>query len=145
MRNFGNEARVTRIMGAVAAGFGDTQTSAIIDMAGYEAVTFIVLMGAIAAGGSANITVNQGNDPALADTAVVEGAAVTFTDADDGLAALIDIRQPTDRYLEVDIARAVANVAIDGVLAAQYRVRDLPVTQDATVLDTVVLVSPPEV
>lgn len=145
MANLGHEARVTRVLAAVAAGFGDVQSSAIIDMAGFEGVAFAVLMGAVAAGGSAVVTVNQGNDPALLDAAVVDGATVTFTDADGGLVALIDIKQPTDRYLEVDIARAVANVAIDGVLAVQYRARDLPVTQDASVLDAVVLVSPPEV
>jgi hypothetical protein len=125
---------------------GSAVVSDIIDMAGYEGVCFVALIGAIAAGGAATITVNQGDDPALADTAVVDGSEVAYTDADENLVAIIDIRQPTDRYLNVDVTRgAGGNTTIDGILAIQYRARDLPVTQGATVQDTVVLVSPDEV
>lgn len=143
MLNLGHEARVTRVMNAVAAGNNDVQSSTVIDMAGFEAAAFVASLGAIAAGGAATVTVWQGNQPNMADGAPLVNAQVAYTDADDDLVAIIDVGKPMGRYLQARIARAAGgDTTIDGVLALQYRARNAPVVQGATVLGTVVLVSP---
>jgi hypothetical protein len=40
--------------------------------------------------------------------------------------------RPSKRYVFANLTRTTANATIDGIIAIQYRTRNLPVTQPAT-------------
>jgi len=143
MLNLGYEAEVVRIYEAdTIVGSGDDQTDAI-DMAGYEAVTFLVIAGTI---GAAGLTVtaqqDENDDAAFADAEDLEDAELAFADADDDLVGILDIGKPENRYIRLNMEAGANDCDVDAVIAIKYRARDLPVTQGATVVDTVVLVTP---
>lgn len=144
MLNLGYEGEVVRIYDAATiVGAADDQTD-VLDLAGYEAVVFLVVAGDI---GAAGLTVtaqqDENDDAAFADAEDLEDAELTFADADDDLVGILDIGKPENRYIRLNMEAGANDCDVDAVIAIKYRARDLPVTQGATVVDTVVLVTPP--
>lgn len=138
------DCKITRVLNSVSAGTSD-QDGTVLDMTGYDAVTFVAALGDVTAtsvvelqvfGNTANSTssptpVELTNDSAGPNTA---GA----TDNDNKL-YVVDVIRPAYRYVFSRIKRATANAVIDGVVAIQYRTRDVPVTQGSTVLASALL------
>lgn len=142
MLNLGYEAEVVRVFEAdtlVGAGAGDETD--IIDMAGYEAVAFLVVVGDIGAAGL-TVTAQQSDDAFVADEDDLEDGEVTIADADDDLVAIIDIGKPAKRYVRLAMVPGANDCDVDAVIALKYRARNVPVTQGATVVETVVLATP---
>lgn len=131
--NFGSSGeKVIRIMNGVAAGTS-AQTSSAVDMAGFDAVKFYSLFGAITSGAATSVKVQQSSDDASADAyADLEGTSVTVADDDDNQVVVHDIISPRERYLKVVISRATQNAVIDGVIAVLYKARAAAPTNDAT-------------
>ena len=116
-----------------------------VDMAGYDGVMFICLLGTITGSGTVTMVGQQAATDIAGDA--LDGASVVATgSADSDLLLALDIYQPTDRYVGVNVVRAVANSVLGGVLAIQYRGRSEPITQaPAQMAATLVaLVSPDE-
>lgn len=122
---------------ATAAGTGDTLSTSVIDTAGYAGCAFIVTFGAITANAVVTIKANQGEDSGLSDTADIEGSAISVADDDDGQTFVVDINQPTDRYVRLQITRATANAVVGEIYAILYGPRSLPKDMSATDLVTV--------
>jgi hypothetical protein len=139
--------KVTRVMSAVAAGVTTPQTSTAVDMAGFQGVRFIVLLGVGSASSIGQVKATQadtaaGSPVAFTDIAGSAGTAFTPT-TDDNKVWILDIYRPARRFVKCVVIRGVGNTVIDGIIAEQYGPTKLPKTDDTTtVLGRSLLVSP---
>lgn len=134
--NFTKACKVTRVMNAVAAGTTD-QNSSVVDMQGFESVTFIAAFGALTATQVTKIKVQQGADSGLSDAADLEGTATTaLADGDGNKCLMVEVVKPRERYVRCVVDRGTANAVIDGVIAIQCRAHVEPVTQPASIAYT---------
>jgi hypothetical protein len=146
MLNLGYEGEVIRVYDADTIAGNATDTTSVVDMAGYEAVVFLVIAGDIGVAGLTAVAEQDENDDvAFPDEEELEGTEIAFANADDDLVGIIDVGKPANRYIRVSMTAGANDCDIDAVLAIKYRARDLPVTQGVTVVDTVVVVTPPAV
>jgi len=60
------------------------------------------------------------------------------SDQDNNL-LVADVIRPAYRYVFPRLKRGTANAAIDGIIAIQYRTKDLPVTQGSTVFGSALI------
>jgi len=126
--------KITRHSNAVSAGTTAITPSSGIDMAGFDGCLFLILWGAITAGGVQSAEVHSSEDDGFSDAyAALEGTKVTVADDDDNKVTYLDILNPPERYLKCIVNRATQNSAVDGIVAIQYRGRSAPVTQPASV------------
>lgn len=142
--NLTKEAKFTKILDYTAAGTDDTVTSTVIDMAGFDAATFIIPIGAITATGTAVVAVCQGDLANGSDASALSGASVTFAAADTTKVAVIEVLKPAKRYLCVKVTRATANVVINSGVAIQTLSAVKPPTNGATIKGTVCVATPAE-
>jgi len=133
MQSFVRNIKATRVSNAVAAGSTDIECS-IIDMQGFDGVSFEALFGAITSGAATGLKVEQGDAANLSDGDDLEGSAISIDDDEDNMVLLTDIFRPTKRYVRPIVTRATQNAVVDGVMAHQYGASVLPVTQDATTI-----------
>jgi hypothetical protein len=135
-------------MNAVAAGNTDTQYGSIIDMSGFDGVMYVALVGdvtstAVITLGERQATTNSNS----AMTAVLGPAAQAAANStsQDNMALILTTHKPLKRFRQVTLARATANIVVDGIIAIQYTAKQAPTTHDATtVLSAVQLTSPVE-
>jgi hypothetical protein len=130
--NFSKHVKTIRVSNAVGAG-QTTITGTTVDMQGFDSVQFEVLFGAITAGGVQSIKARQGADSGMSDAADLLGTGQTVADDDDNKVFYIDLHEPLERYVDVQVLRATQDSAIDGILAHLYNAKDLPITEDANV------------
>lgn len=134
--------------GAVVAGAAINDDSIIIDMAGYEGVLLITTIEDSVSGAVAAMTVEQNSANSGAGMAALADAIATLTSSgnDDlnGKQLVVDIYQPTERYLRVNRASSVANIAYGSLIAIRYGARKLPETDDGTIGHLVAVSSPAE-
>lgn len=138
--------KITRVMNAVAAGTSAQNTS-VLDMQGYDAVIFVALLGAVTDASVLTLTAkentaNSTSSPTPTDVSGGATSAVTAS-ANSNHVLASDVIRPSKRYVFAALTRTAQNAAIDGVIAIQYRARDLPVTQPATLIASAL--STPEV
>lgn len=127
--NLSKNAKLTRISNAAAAGTSDINSSSV-DMKGFTAAQFIVAFGTITASAVTSIKLQgSSDDSSFSD---LEGTSQTVADDDDDQCFIIDVDQPTYRYLRVVVDRGTQNAVVDGIFAQQYRGYDGPVTHDST-------------
>lgn len=145
MENLLKDVKITRVLNGVAAGT-TVQNSSVVDMSGWDGVTFILMVGTLTATQVTSLKGQQGNVSNLSDAADLLGTLVgPLADGDSNKCLALDIYRPTDRYVRAVVNRATANAVIDGVIAIQYRGRKSPVTQDtATIAASEQHVSPVE-
>ena len=86
MRDLANHIHPVRAISPAAAVADNTPlVSSIIDLAGYSSLVFLIILGAIAdADATFAVTVDHGDDPALADAAAVPADKLTGTLAQAG-------------------------------------------------------------
>lgn len=148
MQHLTNKVKTIRVHAPVAAGATDITDSAVVDMANYEGVRFIVGFGAIVAGAATSVKVQQAtaktSDTALTSGADLLGSGVTVLDSEDNTLVVSDIIRPRERFVQVHVLRATQNATVDLIVAELYGARKLPVTQDATVSHAETHASPAE-
>jgi hypothetical protein len=128
-----NKVKTIRVLNAVAAGTTD-QNSSVVDTAGYEAVRFVALFGALTASQVTSVKVQQGALSDGSDMADLEGTSTgPLADADSNKALIVEVVRPRERYVRLVVDRGTANAVIDGVIAELYQPRVMPITQDTTV------------
>lgn len=130
----------------LAAGTTDVASDPI-DMLGFEAVVFILLVGTMAASSSITAKVQQSDDDdgSPDDFSDLTGTSQAVGASDDDKLVLWDIYRPTKRYLKVASTRGDGgNSTIDGLLAIKYRTLNAAVTQSSTVLSVERFNSPAE-
>lgn len=143
--NLSKAIKITRVMNAVAAGTGDTQTGTHVDMQGFDGVVFIAQFGTLTASAVTKLHAEQGAASDDSDMADLAGTEMSIADTKDNGCLVLDVYRPTERYVRPLITRATANTVIDSVIAIQYGARALPTTNDVgTVAGTELHVSPGE-
>ncbi len=135
MEDLNSVVSVDRVMNAVAVGT-TAQNSGAIDMAGFEGVRFIVLMGTIT-DGTPRIKAQQDVASGMAAAADLVGTGITLAATDDNKAVVLDIRRPLERFVRCVVDRSVGAPAtgsvIDGVIAELYGPSAPPTAHAATV------------
>lgn len=119
MRDFANTVHpVVAISPAAAITDNTVLTSAIIDTSGYESVAFVILIGLLAAAAATfAVTVEHGDDAALADAAAVPATNLTGTLALAGFDQAADNKTRkigytgSKRYVRIKITPAGNNAA----------------------------------
>ena len=129
--NISKGAKLTRVINATAAGTSAVNGS-VIDMKGYDSVTFVVGFGAITSGAVTSIKAQQGAASDLGDAADLAGTSITVADDDDDQAVMLEINQPRERYVRVVVSRATQSSEVDFGLALQSKANTEPVTHDTT-------------
>ena len=107
--------------------------SAIIDMAGFEAVQFVIVFGAIVTGAVNSIKVQQDDDSAGGTMEDITGTAQTIADNADDKVFFCDLIRPAKRYVRMVVSRATQNATVGSCLALQYDPHEAPVTQGTNV------------
>lgn len=113
----------------------------------YAGVRCIVALGDITATALAHLKAYQGLQSNGSDKAALSGtsaqAAAGASDQDDKLLVL-DVYKPLDPYVTFELVRGTANIEVDSVVYEFYEPREVPTTQDATVLSAVSLIEADE-
>ena len=145
MLNFTKDCKLTRVSNAVAAGTDDTTSCAVVDMQSFGSCTFIAAFGTITATAVTTVKVQQGAVANMSDAADLAGTSISVAADDDNQIVAVEVVEPQERYVRLQIVRATANVVIDGVIAVQCNPKIAPVTHDATtVVGTELHASPAE-
>ena len=142
--NFLANQKLTRVEPAAVAA-QTLLTSDVIDMKGFDGVSFVALLGDVSDTCVLTLQAQHGDQSDGSDATNLSGVAATFTagatDADDNMLAL-EVFRPTKRYVRVTLARTTADAVVDGIVAVQSSPAEAPVTQDASVLATDFALSP---
>lgn len=109
---------IDRVMNAVAAGTSD-QNSDSVDMAGFDGVLFIALLGTLTATQVTKLTAQHSADDSTF-AAITGGSTDAMADADSNKLLFVDVYRPQNRYVRAVVDRGTANAVIDGVLAIRY-------------------------
>lgn len=132
------------VVEAAASAAQTTLDSDILDMANFGGVTFLALLGDVTDGAVLTLTVQHGDESGGGDMESTTLAA-TFTagasDADSKLLA-VECYHPAKRYVRARLTRGTANAVVGGIVAIQSEPRNVPVTQDASVIDHEFAASP---
>ena len=130
-----SDTKTIRVANAAAAGTSDVN-STVVDMAGWGAVKFTALLGALTATQVTKLKAQQGDAADGSDMADVGGAVTdAAADADGNKLLVLDVSRGllTKRYVRAVLDRGTANAVLDGIIAELYLPRSIPVTADATV------------
>ena len=141
------DCKITRVENSAVAAQTEVLTD-VLDMAGYDGVMFVALLGDITDTCVLTLTAKENTASSTSSptpTSVTDGSC-TFTagasDADSKL-MIVDVVRPSKRYVFASLTRTTANAVVDGIIAIQYRGRSVPITQGSTVLASAL--STPEV
>lgn len=127
--NLSTNCKFTRVNNAAAAGTTDVE-SASVDMQNFNAVCFVVSLGAITASAVTDVHLEGSTDDSTFND--LAGTAQTVADDDDNQIWILDLRYPTLRYIRCVVDRGTANAVVDGIVAIQYQADFVPVTHDST-------------
>ena len=145
--NLLTDVEFRRISNAVAAGTDDTIDCTIVDMEGYDEVTFVLALGTVTDTSVVTFQIAQ-HSTNVSGSMVVSKATSGAITSDGTTIALsnkliaITVTQPMYRYLEAQVVRATANAVIDGVFAILSKARKRPTIQGTTVYSSLVFQSP---
>lgn len=143
MKNLSPNVVTKRISNAVAAGATDVVCT-VIDTTGFQGIRAIALLGALTATQVTSLFAEHSDDNVT--FAAIAGARTSnAADADGNKMLVLEICEPTKRYLRFTVDRATANAVVDGVIAELFRASLVPVTGDASVISQVVISSPDDV
>ena len=129
MKSLVKDTKITRVSNAVAAGTTDVEATSV-DMAGFDAVAFVVEFGAITSTAVTSVKIQQSSDNSTFED--VEDTAITVADDDDNQVFVAEVIRPEKRYVRCVVDRGTANAVIDSIVAIQHQARELPVTQPST-------------
>ena len=129
MDQLSQESGIVNWMGPTATGQGDVVPATRIDMRGFDRLTILIRVGAIAAGGIVAAFLRH----AATDVA---GVKTTLTKAlgaaDDNELIVLEVRDPVLRFLDLVIERTVGDSDIVSILALQHRASGpMPIAQAA--------------
>jgi hypothetical protein len=135
-----------RVLNATAAGTTAVPTSSIqitnVPPGGGKGVRFVVLLGAIAASGSAIVKLQTSPDNATwTDVAGSSNGSAAYIPANANEVVIREVYLPPNVYVRADIDRTggPGNVTIDGAIAEVFNLASVPPpAQDATVADFLV-------
>lgn len=129
------EMKIKRVMNAVVAGTSAQSTSAQ-DMAGFDSVCFVALLGTVTDNSVLTLTINENTTNSNSGgSAVTNGATAAATAAtSSSLLLVVDVHNITKQYVYATLTRTAQNAVIDGMIAIFYNARSVPQGLDATIL-----------
>lgn len=135
--NLLKNCKITVVEAAATAATTELVTD-VLDMSGYDGVMFIALTGDVTASSVLTLTVKANSANSVSSpTPITQKATDAFTagasDAD-SKALVVDVYKPTLRYVFASLTRTAQNAVIGGIIAIQYQAKDMPTSQDATVI-----------
>ena len=132
----------------VGAAIGTDQNSDRIDMQDWDGAVFIVPITDSDATGVATMTIEQNTSDSDSGMAALSGASATKTcvsnDDLNNQLLIVDIYKPLERYIQAVITSATANIAFGNMIVILYQGRKIPASDDDSVLDATLVVSPAE-
>ncbi len=139
------ESKMVRVMDGVVAGTTD-QNGTGVDMAGFESVTVVALLGTLTATQVTSMKAQQSDDDGAADAyADLAGSdSGNLDDADDDKAIVVTIVRPRKRFVRPVLLRGTANAVVDGIVAILEPPHRVPTTHDASIALSETLISPAE-
>lgn len=146
MGNFATDFEIVRISNNVNAGQATTDCT-IVDMEGYDEVTFICQLGTVVNAGVVTMQIAQFTS-ATTGSMVVSKATTGAITSDGTTIALsnkclvITVTKPSYRYLEAQIVTATQDGEIDSVIAILSKGRARPSVNGSTVHTELVFASP---
>lgn len=146
MMSFLKEAKILPVENSVAAGKATT-VGEVIDTAGFQAACFVYKLGTVVDAAAVTLKIYQDSDPAMGTVKELSGAsaAISTASSDSEQMLVVDVIQPSKRYLRPTIVTADQNVEIDSAFCILYNPDIIPITQPTTVDAGVLVVSPAEV
>ncbi|HZR23239.1 MAG TPA: hypothetical protein VFA59_06610 [Vicinamibacterales bacterium] len=108
------------------AAAGTEFDSTVLDMAGFNAVLWVVKLGTSDSGNFA-----KGQEAATADMSGAQD--LLGTKAAGQKILVVDVQRPAQRYVRCAVIRAGVNTTVDAVVALQYDASKLPITQAAAI------------
>lgn len=143
-----NEVKISEVHAPISVAANTDANSDRLDMSGWDGVMFIQPVEDSVATGVATLKVEQNTADSDTGMAALSDATATATCAvhDDlnGKLLIVDVYQPTKRYVQGVVTSATANIAFGTMIAIQYRGKKAPVTQGSTVLDSAFVAGPAE-
>lgn len=140
--NLLKECKFVAISPDVAAGTTDVEP-VTIDMSGFRSICIVAYLGDVTATATPHLKLKAADTntagTAIAGTSVL--AAAGASDQDDKL-LILDVKNVRQRYATPSLARLVANVAVNSIIAILYNGRNCPVTQGSDVFSAVSLANP---
>lgn len=134
------QVKTVRIENAAVAGTTDVEGDTI-DMAGYDAVRCIALLGTLTTGHATKLIAKGGALANGSDGVAITGAdSGVAADADSNHMLILDVIQPQQRYITFVLDRGTQNAVLDGMLVELYKARATPVDMDGTVTAQAVVV-----
>ncbi len=142
MSNLLSNVEFRRVLGYNAASTTNRKAT-IVDMAGYEGVTFVLTLGTMLNTGTVVLKAAQGdeNDTAKMTESVATTGTVT-SDGTDNVQLVLDVIKPKGRYVEAQVELDTANSLIEGIVAILHGPRDKAVSQPDAVLAAKTFQSP---
>lgn len=135
MQALTENSRIVRHSNAVAAGTSDIEPTNGVDTAGARSVTFVVAFGAIVTDAVTSVklqhsSVVNGSGDAFTDIA---GTTVTVADDDDNGVAVVELVNPTKRFVRCVVDRGTQNATVDSIIAILHGHGTVPVEQDGAI------------
>lgn len=125
------------VVEAAAAAAQTALTGDIVDMDGYDSVTFIALLGDVTSGSVLGLNVEHGDESGggdMVDTTLNATFTAGASDADSKVLA-VELHKPLKRYARAVLTRTTQNAVVGGIISVQSGPSKAPVSQDATVID----------
>ena len=125
------ELKFTEALPIAAAASAD-RNGAVLDMLGYRGVMMIVKFGAITTGAVTSIKAQQDTVVGMGGAADLEGTGITVVDNDDDQLFIIDLWEPTERYVRLVVDKDAANTTIETATYVQYGAVNRPTVPTVT-------------
>jgi hypothetical protein len=123
--------KITTALDFAVAAAAD-RNGATLDMDGYRGVLMFVKFGAIEAAGVNSIKAQQGAASNLSDAADLEGTGITVAADDDNQIFIIDLYEPTERYVRLVVDKDATHTTEEMAWYVQYGARNRPTTPTVT-------------
>jgi len=143
--NLSKDVKISQVLGYSAAG-QVAKTSNVIDMQGFAGVVFVACLGTVSATSVVILKAQQDIVNPMTDAKDLPAASVANVAGatNSNKCLVLDVYLPTKRYLETVITPATADSEILSVVAIQYQAGALPTNVDASILASILSVSPVE-
>ena len=125
------EFKFTEALPIAGAASAD-RNGAILDMMGYRGVLMCVKFGAIATGAVTSIKAQQDSAVGMGGAADLLGTAIAVVDDDDDQMFIIDLYEPTKRYVRLVVDKDTSNNTVETASYIQYGARNRPTTPTVT-------------
>ena len=149
MSNLLTDVEIRKVLNYTAASQGTTDAT-IVDMAGYDEVTFICALGAVVNNGVVTFRIGQADTNDTSDMVVSTATSGAITSDGTTIALsnkclILTVTKPKYRYLEAQVVKATQDTTIDSVIAILSKPsasKGRPTVQGATVYSSAIHASP---